>query len=140
MISSAQAGSDQLEKALGLTVANMQSLELGYARGAANNAEAARIHVEIAARDARGSFATQLNTCQSWLRDVERQSLAGDSGRAMTVARQAEAKLQHFSNPESSCCGDRSMKQGAKVLARKTGARRFFSTHKHQTGGARVGC
>jgi hypothetical protein len=95
----AQADTDQLQKALIQTEASLKSLEQGDAQGAAAHAEAARTHVEIASREARGSLKNDLNTCRSRLKDVERDARAGHPNRARTAARQAESHLQKLQQP-----------------------------------------
>ena len=95
----AQANTDQLQKALIQTEASLKSLDQGDSQGAAAHAEAARTHVEIASRGARGSLKNDLNTCRSRLKDVERQSRVGHPQRARAAAQQANGKLKKLQQP-----------------------------------------
>lgn len=86
--------SDQLQLALIQTEASIKSLDQGDAPAAAAHAEAARSHIDIARREAQGSLKNTLNTCQSRLKETERQSREGHPKAARTAAEQAVAKLQ----------------------------------------------
>ena len=88
------ADTDQLPMALIQTEASLKSLEQGDTPGAAAHAEAARSHVEIAARDATGQTLRDLTTCQKQLKDAELRAKNDQRNKAKVAATQAREMLK----------------------------------------------
>jgi hypothetical protein len=97
-----QADTDQLQSALIQTEASLKSLEEGDTPGAAAHAEAARSHVEIAARDATGQTLRDLTTCQKQLKDAEQRAKNDQRNKAKVAATQAREMLKGWVKPDPS--------------------------------------
>ena len=95
-----RAGSDQLQKALVQTQASLQSLDQGDAQGAAAHAQAARSHVEIATRNAKGQTQREMNACIALLRETEQFSGENESEKAKVSGLKAAGKLNLLANPD----------------------------------------
>lgn len=89
-----QADNDQLQSALIQTEASLKSLEKGDTQGAAAHAEAARSHVEIAAREVSGQTLRDISACHKQLKEAEQRLKNDQKEKAKVVASQARDLLK----------------------------------------------
>ena len=92
----AQAETDQLQKALTQTEASLRSLGQGDTQGAAAHAEAAKTHLDIAAREARGQTLQDLKACATRLKEAEQLARKVQTAKAQAAAEKARDSLKQW--------------------------------------------
>lgn len=92
----AQADTDQLQKALTQTEASIESLTKGDAQEAAVHAEAAKMHLDIAARDSKGITLQKMELCKNQLSNAEQLSRKNQPKKAKFAAGKALIGLKQL--------------------------------------------